>query len=77
MQREDNYLKYIEVPEWVILRFQDLVSKTGGKKEFCEKFKIGEAYMSLLWNGKRHPPEGLRAALGVKIVVTPIKYEPI
>ncbi len=74
---DEQHLKYTEVPDWVVLRFRKYVDDTGGKKLFRQTFDISEAYMSLLWNGKRHPPKELYDALKIRLVVTPVRYEPL
>jgi hypothetical protein len=71
----NQHLKHTEVPAWVVNRLRQYVDAKGGKKLFMSTFSISEAYMSLLWNGKRHPPKELHEALGIKLVVTPIHYE--
>jgi hypothetical protein len=77
MDRKKYHLKYVEVPEWVLARFQDLVSSVGGRREFCERFDISAPYMSLLLSGKRHIPEALHPMLGIKLVITPMRYEEV
>ena len=70
----DQHLKNTEVPDWVLLRFRQYVDSVGGKKTFMQTFNISEAYMSYMWNGKRHPPAALHEALGVKLVAQPLVY---
>ena len=72
---DNQHLKHTEVPAWVVNRIRQFVDSRGGKKLFMETFKISEAYMSLLWNDKRHPPKELHEALNIKLVVVPIHYE--
>lgn len=74
VERSKNHLKYQPVPEWVVERVRQAVSKVGGKIDFREKFKISESYLSLLINGKRHPPESMHPMLGIKLVATPLEY---
>jgi hypothetical protein len=77
MDRKKYHLKYVEVPNWVLDRFSALVGSVGGRREFREKFGISESYMSLLLSGKRHIPEALHPLMGIKLVITPMRYEEI
>lgn len=74
---DDQHLKNTEVPDWVVTRFRQYVERIGGRKEFMKTFDISESYMSLFWNGKRHPPKELHHALGIRLVVQPMVYEDI
>lgn len=71
---DEQHLKNMEVPEWVVLRLRKYIDSIGGKKEFQKAFEISESYVSLFWNGHRHPPESLHSALGIKLVVPPMRY---
>lgn len=72
---DQQHLKNTEVPDWVVTRFRKYIDGIGGKKEFMKAFNISEAYVSLFWNGKRHPPKELHEALGIRLVVQPMTYE--
>jgi len=71
---DEQHLKNMEVPDWVVLRLRKYIDGIGGKKEFQKAFDISESYVSLFWNGKRHPPEALHEKLGIKLVVPPMQY---
>ena len=72
-----QHLKHMVVPEWVVLRLRKYIESIGGKKEFMRAFNISECYVSLFWNGKRHRPKELHEALGIRLVVQPMVYEPV
>lgn len=72
-----QHLKNNEVPAWVIDRFRQYVDSVGGKRAFCEKYKISDGYMSMLWNGKRHPPLGFHSVLHIRLVAQPLVYEDV
>ena len=74
---DSQHLKNMDVPAWVLERFRNYVESIGGRAEFMKQFNIGESYMSLLWNGKRHPLEELHDAMGIRLVVTPMVYEDV
>ena len=70
-----QHLKNTEVPDWVVVRLRKYVDDVGGKKVFMSEFNLSDSYMSMLWNGKRHPPAPLLNAIGVRIITEPLKYE--
>lgn len=74
---DEQHLKYTDVPDWVVQRLRQYIDSIGGKKEFMKAFDISESYVSLFWNGKRHPPKELHDALGIRLVVQPLVYEDI
>ena len=74
---DEQHLKYTDVPDWVVQRLRQYIDSIGGKKEFMKAFDISESYVSLFWNGTRHPPKELHDALGIRLVVQPLVYEDI
>lgn len=74
---DEQHLKYTDVPDWVVQRLRQYIDSIGGKKEFMKAFDISESYVSLFWNGKRHPPKELHQALGIRLVVQPLVYEDV
>lgn len=74
---DEQHLKYTDVPDWVVQRLRQYIDSIGGKKEFMKAFDISESYVSLFWNGKRHPPKELHQALGIRLVVQPLIYEDV
>lgn len=74
---DEQHLKYTDVPDWVVQRLRQYIDSIGGKKEFMKAFDISESYVSLFWNGKRHPPKELHDALGIRLVVQPLVYEDV
>ena len=74
---DEQHLKYTDVPDSVVQRLRQYIDSIGGKKEFMKAFDISESYVSLFWNGKRHPPKELHDALGIRLVVQPLIYEDV
>ena len=74
---DEQHLKYTAGPDWVVQRLRQYIDSIGGKKEFMKAFDISESYVSLFWNGKRHPPKELHQALGIRLVVQPLIYEDV